>query len=139
MLALLAEDPGSEQVEAHAEEAAVKFARRAEDDLGQMDNYQREAVRTASPLADGQLRLAAFALGLCGESGEVADLVKKHVSHGHDLPYAKVTEELGDVLWYVANIANVLGFTLGEIAAQNAEKLRSRYPDGFSSDRSRNR
>ena len=99
------------------------------------NEYQKLAHSTAS--VEGNIEMCA--LGLCGESGEVADLVKKHKYHGHDLPSNKLHEELGDILWYVAEMATTLGFSLEHIALMNVRKLRKRYPEGFSSERSINR
>jgi NTP pyrophosphatase (non-canonical NTP hydrolase) len=98
------------------------------------DTYQEEAIRTASGLGD---RLSVFALGLCGEAGEVAELIKKNRGHGHDLDKAKITKELGDVLWYVATLADALGISLDVIAQTNVNKLRARYPNGFSVEASK--
>ena len=77
-------------------------------------------------------RLPVMVLGLCGEAGEVADLVKEHLWHGKDYPHAEIKNELGDALGYVSEIATALGLTLEDIAAANIEKLRRRYPDGFA-------
>lgn len=96
-----------------------------------LNEYQQHANRTASALS-GRDALAAFGLGVAGEAGEVADDVKKHLFHGHELDKAKLKKELGDVLWYVAAIATSNGLTLEEVAVANIEKLRKRYPDGFS-------
>lgn len=92
-----------------------------------IDEYQRESGRTA-----GDTSLAVLALGLCGEAGEVAELVKKHLGHGQPLPRVKLMLELGDVLWYLARVANENGLLLSEVAEANILKLRARYPDGFS-------
>lgn len=91
--------------------------------------------RDRSPEDDARL-LPVFGLGVAGEAGEVADLIKKHVGHGHPLDVSKLKYELGDVLWYVAALADICGLTLDDVAAANIEKLRARYPDGFSSERS---
>lgn len=108
-----------------------------------LDEYQAEALRTAAPGCAGHVtrafNLTVRALGLCGESGEFADLIKKHVGHGHDLDQAAARKELGDVLWYVATLADSLGCSLDAIAQQNVAKLRARYPDGFSVEASKHR
>ncbi len=104
-----------------------------------LDEYQREALRTADALTDDPDRLICAALGLTGESGEFADIVKKVAYQGHPLDKVKAIKELGDVLWYVALGAAALGVGLDEVAAANVEKLRKRYPDGFSAERSVNR
>ncbi len=101
-----------------------------------LDEYQTETQRTAPMTISDRERLAVFGLGLGGESGEVQDLIKKHLGHGHDLDKEKVKKELGDVLWYVAAIAGALGLKLSDVANANIEKLRKRYPDGFDPKRS---
>ena len=99
--------------------------------------YQIAAQRTANP-AD-PIRLATAGLGVAGEAGELAGAIKKHLSHGHDLDLEKIKEEAGDVLWYLAEIAATCGFTLEDVALANIAKLRRRYPDGFDTERSKNR
>ena len=76
------------------------------------------------------------ALGLAGEAGECADHVKKHLFQGHNLNCAHLAEEIGDVLWYCAELAAGINRSLDEIAEQNIAKLRKRYPNGFDSERS---
>lgn len=83
--------------------------------------------------------LTTLALGVAGEAGEVADLVKKHIGHGHPLDREKLSKELGDVLWYVARMAATIGYDLAFIANQNIDKLTARYPDGFTTAASLNR
>lgn len=113
-------------------------------DLDAFDTYQELALMTASAesLVDSGTMLNAAALGLNGEAGEIADHVKKVMFHGHPLDEAtrdKIAKEIGDILWYCAMGARGLGLGLGEIAEMNVEKLKKRYPEGFSSDRSLNR
>lgn len=81
----------------------------------------------------------ACALGLAGEAGEVADLVKKEYFHEHDRDPMKVLEELGDTLFYLAMTAKYYNWTLEEVAVYNNVKLAKRYPQGFDPERSRNR
>lgn len=97
-----------------------------------LDEYQSLSGRTANMDCSETIRLCTFGLGVAGEAGEVADLIKKHVGHGHDLDDDKLVKELGDVLWYVAGIATARGISLSEVAERNIDKLRKRYPDGFS-------
>lgn len=105
-----------------------------------INEYQTAALRTAQTdkLTANELLLNS-ALGLCGESGEVADLVKKHCFQGHDLDFGHIAKELGDVAWYLAVGAYAIGFDLENIFRMNIEKLEARYPDGFSTDRSLHR
>lgn len=127
----------------HAEEEAIDLLKYLEH-LKQVSNdgitandYQRAALRTAN--GDKCRRLLNGALGLCGESGEVADLVKKHEFQGHDLDKKRIAEELGDVAWYLAVVAYAIGYNLGDIFQGNVDKLKKRYPDGFDKSRSINR
>ena len=104
-----------------------------------LDEYQQLAARTLSPAQTPDQRLANAALGLTGEAGEVAEHVKKHLFHATPLDRDAVVKELGDCLWYVAALAGTIGVTLDEVGAANIEKLRRRYPEGFSAERSRSR
>lgn len=105
------------------------------------NEYQAKALRTASGMHDDISvdPIVNCALGLTGEAGEVADLVKKHIFQGHDLDEEHFAKELGDVLWYVAVGASLKGYSLEQIMAMNIQKLRDRYPDGFEAERSLNR
>jgi NTP pyrophosphatase (non-canonical NTP hydrolase) len=85
------------------------------------------------------LHLINGALGLTGEAGEVADIIKKHTMQGHDLDCEHIAKELGDVLWYVAETATAIGYDLETIMQMNIDKLMKRYPEGFSSERSQDR
>lgn len=104
-----------------------------------LNEYQREVMRTASAGKGPIVEMAVSSLGLTGEAGEFADLVKKHIGHGHELDREKAAKELGDVLWYVARLAEMIGYDLDTIAGMNIEKLRKRYPDGFSTEASKAR
>lgn len=79
------------------------------------------------------------ALGLTGEAGEVADLIKKHIFHGHDLDIDSLVKEIGDVCWYIALLCTAIGESMEWVMAKNIEKLKERYPEGFSSEASINR
>lgn len=101
------------------------------------NDYQRMAMRTAGDKSENYLDNAI--MGLCGEVGECADIVKKHHFQGHELDHEKLKDELSDVCWYVALLATALGLTLEEVMLHNVEKLKKRYPDGFDKARSINR
>ena len=85
--------------------------------------YQRKAVSFAIYPATHKVLYPT--LGLCGETGEVAEKVKKQVRDGVFNRH-EVAKELGDVLWYLANICNDIGYNLDEVADINIEKLTSR-------------
>ena len=101
------------------------------------NDYQRMAMRTAGE--DKSQFLDNAIMGLCGEVGECADIVKKHHFQGHDLDCEKLKDELSDVCWYVALLATALGLNLEDVMIHNVEKLKKRYPDGFDKARSINR
>ena len=100
------------------------------------NEYQKEAMRTASGMDQSYPMIVNGALGLNGEAGECADIVKKHMFQGHALDKEHLAEELGDVLWYIAVTAESIGYELADIAQMNVDKLRRRYPDGFEAERS---
>ena len=104
-----------------------------------LDEYQELAARTLGRDRTHEQQLANAALGLTGESGEVADLIKKHLFHATPLDQDALVRELGDCLWYLGAFATVLGLSLDDIAQRNIDKLRRRYPEGFDPERSRNR
>lgn len=96
------------------------------------DDYQNDAKRTLSGnYSTDASGLTLGALGLAGETGEVVELVKKHVFHSRELDRDLLAKELGDVLWYLAATATVAGLTLDEIAARNIAKLQARFPAGW--------
>jgi len=106
-----------------------------------LDEYQTETARTGEGYAamENDLHVSILALGLTGEAGEVADLVKKVIGHAHTFDRDHFIAELGDVMWYVSELARFVDCPLSEVAAANVKKLRARYPDGFDPERSRNR
>lgn len=100
-----------------------------------INEYQELAQRTSNGKTSYN-RLLNACLGLSGESGEVCDIVKKHLYQGHTLDEDELIEEAGDVAWYLTELATVLGVTLEEILQRNIDKLRRRYPQGFDTERS---
>ncbi len=101
-----------------------------------INEYQKLAMTTLNPELDKKDVLINGVMGLCGESGEVIDIVKKHLAQGHELDKEKIIKELGDVAWYMAEIATVLDVELEEVLAQNIEKLKKRYSEGFDKEKS---
>ena len=104
-----------------------------------INEYQELAMRTLNPELSKKDILVNSVMGLCGESGEVIDIVKKHLAQGHELDRDKLVKELGDVAWYLAETATALDVDLEEVLAGNIAKLKARYPEGFSAERSINR
>lgn len=103
------------------------------------NQYQALAMRTSNKELSDSSHLMNGALGLSGEAGEVSDLVKKVFYQGHELDAAHLAKELGDILWYIAETATAIGYSLDSIMQMNIEKLRERYPDGFDPERSTHR
>ena len=104
--------------------------------------YERLAINTAAGASteskEGALLNAA--LGFAGEGGEICDKVKKYIFHGHD-PHKEgereaLIGEVGDVMWYCMLACWALDTTMEQAAKNNVLKLKERYPNGFSAERS---
>ena len=104
-----------------------------------VNEYQRLAMTTLNPALDRKEVLINSVMGLCGESGEAIDIVKKWLAQGHELDKARLAKELGDVAWYLAEAATALDIPLEEILQGNLEKLKKRYPEGFDARKSMTR
>ena len=96
-----------------------------------INDYQKAAMRTLNPDLDNKDVLINSVMGLCGESGEAIDIVKKWLMQGHDLDRDHLIKELGDVAWYLAEAATALDISLETVFQENLDKLSKRYPDGF--------
>ena len=101
-----------------------------------INEYQKLAMTTLNRSLNQKDVLINGVMGLCGESGEAIDIVKKWLAQGHELDKEKLSKELGDIAWYLAETAYALEIPLEDILQANIEKLAKRYPDGFSSERS---
>ena len=104
-----------------------------------INEYQKLAMRTSNQTLSTVDHILNGALGLTGESGEVADLAKKALMQGHLLDAEHIAKELGDICWYIAETATALGYDLETIMQMNIDKLKKRYPEGFDSERSQHR
>lgn len=104
-----------------------------------INEYQGLAMRTSNRELSKEDHLLNGALGLVGESGEIADLIKKNRMQGHPIDIEHIAKELGDVCWYIAETATAIGVDMETIMKMNIEKLKKRYPDGFSTERSQHR
>lgn len=109
------------------------------------DEYQALCLRTASKVSSccPENLLLQGVMGMCGESGEAIDIVKKITFQGHSLDEETrrhIALEIGDVLWYAATAAYAIGYSMSKIQEMNIDKLAARYPGGhFSTDKSINR
>ena len=101
-----------------------------------VNEYQQLAMKTLNPELSKKDVLINGVMGLCGESGEAIDIVKKWLAQGHELDKEHLAKELGDIAWYLAEAATALDADLDDILAGNIDKLRRRYPEGFDADKS---
>ncbi|WP_167956521.1 nucleoside triphosphate pyrophosphohydrolase family protein [Anaerosporobacter faecicola] len=101
-----------------------------------INEYQTLAMKTRNKEMSQKDTLINGVMGLCGESGEAIDLVKKHLAQGHPLNQEELAKELGDIAWYLAETALAIGYSLEEIFQMNIEKLKKRYPEGFDQEKS---
>lgn len=104
------------------------------------NTYQELASRTLLDepdfeITDAQVMISWNVLGLAGEAGEVADLIKKQIYHQHGLDREALKKELGDVLWYVAALCSNVGLSLDDVMRANIEKLKARFPEGYDAAR----
>lgn len=104
-----------------------------------INEYQKLAMTTLNPELSEKDVLINGVMGLCGESGEAIDIVKKWLAQGHELDREKLKKELGDICWYVAETSTALGLDLEDVMQSNIDKLKKRYPEGFAAERSINR
>ncbi len=104
-----------------------------------VNEYQKLAMTTLNRELSSKDILINGVMGLCGESGEAINIVKKHLAQGHDLDKEHLAKELGDIAWYLAETATALDISLETILQMNIDKLKKRYPDGFNSEKSKGR
>ncbi len=78
-------------------------------------------------------------IGISTESGELLDAFKKHIFYGKEIDQANIKEEIGDLMWYVALLCNANGFDFYKILETNIEKLKARYPEGFTKEQATER
>ncbi|WP_412990140.1 nucleoside triphosphate pyrophosphohydrolase family protein [Pediococcus siamensis] len=91
----------------------------------EFNDYQKKANRT---LFGNEQVLTNCALGLASESGQVVDLVKNYTFHGKELNREELTKEMGDVLWYLSQVAEWANIPFEQVAQENIETLNQRYP-----------
>ena len=102
----------------------------------QVNEYQKLAMTTLNPKLNRKEVLINSVMGLCGESGEAIDIVKKWLAQGHELDRDRLAKELGDIAWYLAEAATALEIPLEDVFQANIDKLKKRYPEGFDVERS---
>ena len=145
------------------EKSMLRFTPLNDFEIITFDQYQELALRTAQKMETQEKSMTYSGLGIGGESGEfqgallsiielcmdalragkfagnVADYVKKVLFHDHPLTLQKIESEAGDKLWYDNRLLHAVGSSLKTAAKNNILKLMARYPDGFSTERSKKR
>jgi NTP pyrophosphatase (non-canonical NTP hydrolase) len=104
------------------------------------EEYVKNVKRTESPNFNLiNERILHGAIGICTESGEIMDAVKKSLFYGRKLDEVNLVEELGDLFWYIGIVSDALGISFEEIMERNINKLRVRYPKQFEPEKEQNR
>lgn len=104
-----------------------------------MSIYPAIVYHTINKKLTREQQISNAIAGMCGELGEVSDILKKHLYQGHDLDRDHLIEELGDLLYYITLLMCLYDFNMAETMFNNMDKLMRRYPDGFDAERSLHR
>ena len=104
----------------------------------QMNEYQKAAARTINQKLYPEQQAMHALHGMVGEIGEIHSLYQKSYQ-GHVIYSGDQMRELGDLLWFIAEYCTAMGWTLEYVAQMNINKLKNRYPEGFSEDKSLHR
>ena len=105
----------------------------------EIKEYQDKSIRTINKSLTKEQLISNMVFGINGETGEVTDILKKHLFHGHELDIQHLKEEIGDIMFYLVNLASIYEIDFSEILQINIDKLMKRYPDGFDKEKSINR
>lgn len=104
-----------------------------------MNEYQKLAMRTCNiPYSRREAMVCHAVFGLTSEAGEVAGIFQKGYQ-GHSINEEHLKKEIGDCLWMIAELCTAYGWDMGDVAQTNIDKLKARFPEGFSVERSINR
>jgi NTP pyrophosphatase (non-canonical NTP hydrolase) len=101
------------------------------ENVGRLEIYQRMCKMTAKKFDNEDKEILTWGLGIAGEAGDVASCIKKTFIHDNDQRQG-IRENIGDTLWYAAMICNYFNWNMEEILEENIEKLKKRYPKGFT-------
>ena len=93
--------------------------------------YQEACKKTAKKFESDEKEILTWGLGISGEAGDVASCIKKTFAHDNDQKQG-LRENIGDTLWYAAMICNFFGWDMEEVLRENIEKLKKRFPEGFT-------
>jgi NTP pyrophosphatase (non-canonical NTP hydrolase) len=97
-----------------------------------LKEYQELAKKTAKKdFKTEKEEILTWGCGISGEAGDVASCIKKTFMHNKDVKEG-IMENLGDMFWYSAMICNFFNWDMNEILQKNIEKLKKRFPEGFT-------
>lgn len=105
----------------------------------QIKEYVEKAGRTDAPLSSSREHDIHMVLGMVTEAGELADIFKKNLAYNKKIDWVNAKEEVGDMMWYIANFCRTNNFDLEEILQTNIDKLTARYPEKFTEHNANNR
>jgi len=97
-----------------------------------INEYRKQVKRTVNKELGRNDQLYNFLFGLTGEVGELVNYFKKIAYQGHEYMEDYAKEEIGDIFWYLINLCNILEFDVHDVLDGNIDKLKKRYPNGFS-------
>jgi NTP pyrophosphatase (non-canonical NTP hydrolase) len=112
------------------------------------ETYVQNVLRTEAPVSQElvdrisdqtNIRLLHGAIGICTESGELMDALKKGIYYGKPIDLINIKEEVSDIFWYCGIILDALGVTMDEVLTINIDKLKARYPEKFTEHHAENR
>lgn len=103
-----------------------------------MDLYQELAARTINTELTDDQKVHHALHGIAGEVGEIHSLYQK-VYQGHKIDAVHLFKEVGDLMWFIAELCTAYGISLNYVAEMNIEKLKARYPEGFKAEQSLHR
>ena len=101
------------------------------EEKANLKEYQILCKATAKKFDNPKEEILTWGLGIAGEAGDVASCIKKTFVHDNDQK-SGIRENIGDSLWYAAMICNFLGWDMQEVLDENIEKLKKRFPSGFT-------
>lgn len=102
------------------------------------NEYQKLASRTISDDLTARQKEYHALHGMVGEIGELHSIYQKSYQ-GHEINAEHAKKELGDLLWFIAEYCTVCGWELEDVMQMNIDKLKARYPEGFSAENSLHR
>ena len=101
--------------------------------------YVKYAGNTCANFDDNTMDNHHMILGMLTETGELADIFKKSLAYNKEIDWVNAGEEIGDIMWYIANFCRINNLDLNKILETNIAKLQARYPDSFTEESALNR